>query len=722
MTEAEVGAPAGSATGQPPQETLTPTSTVLRWALATSLLVGGVLVLALVLGEGSPQAVPLGLPDPGPFTGWALPVVKLLSDLVGLATVGLLLTAVFLLPAPKAGLTGLSLLALRGASWAAAGWAVLPLAGYVLTASDVFAVPVTQVFTPALLASFAFDTSTGQALLAQSVLAAAVAVWCRFALGAREAAVLLGLALATLVPPVLTGHSAASGSHHLAVVSLLVHVLAVSLWVGGLLGLAWVAWRGSRRLPAGVTRFSPLAAWCLAIVAVSGVVNVVVRLGEPSALVTSQYGALVLGKVVALLALGALGWRHRRRTVAQCVAVCTTADATATVARSLRLAFARLAAGELTIMAATVALGVALSRTPTPVGDLAALDPAVDLIGRSLPPAPTWWRLVASLSPDGLGLVVVGLGAALYAQGLRVLRRRGDRWPVGRSVAWFTGLVVLAWATIGGLGLYSHVLFSAHMVSHMVLSMVVPAFLVLGAPVTLALRTLPGARVPGEQGPRQLLLAVLHSRLSRVLTFPLVALGLFVGSLYALYFTPLFGLLMGSHLGHAAMELHFLAVGSLFFHVLIGIDPSPRRTVPLVGFAVLLLAFALHAFFAVALMAESSVLGRDYYQLLDRPYRTDLLADQYLGAQISWAMGEIPLTIAMAAIFVQWWRGERREHARQRRNEQRHAQTGQTDGGPGQSGHSERPDACGEDPLDEHERYNAYLRRLAEHDASSPHR
>lgn len=453
--------------------------------------------------------------------------------------------------------------------------------------------------------------------------------------------------------------------------------------------------------------------------------NAGVRLGEPSALLSSSYGALVLVKVAALVMLSALGWQHRRRSVA---ALSRGSDSghrdgqdgqdgqdASGAARPVRVAFVRLAVLELTLMAVTMAVAVALSRTPTPGGS-GPLDMAVELTGRSLPAAPTPWRLVASYYPDGLGMLIVGLCAALYLRGLVVLRRRGDRWPRGRTAAWFTGLAVLAWATVGGLGLYAHVLFSAHMVSHMVLSMVVPVLLVLGAPMTLALRTLPGARLPGEQGPRQLLLAVLHSRVSQVLTFPLTALALFVASLYGLYFSSLFDTLMSSHLGHAAMELHFLAVGCLFFHVLIGIDPSPRRREPLVSLVLLMAAFALHAFFAVALMAETSVLGEAYYSQLDRPYRTDLLADQYLGAQMSWALGELPLTLVMLAIFVQWVRGDLRTAAGQQREEARRAAS--TGIKPAGTAPEDAPGA----PLDEHEQYNAYLRRLAEHERSTTRR
>jgi putative copper resistance protein D len=701
----------GTSTSTESSAQLTSRASASGWLLATALLSAGVLAGALALGEGAPQAVPTGLPDAGRLTGWGLPVVRLLVDFAAVTTVGLLLTGVFLLPSPEGRMAGLALRAIRAAGPVAAAWAVLCVGQLLLAVSDAFAVPLSGTFGGGLLNGFALESSTGRALLAQALLAALVAVSARFTLATREGVVLLAVAVAALAPPVLTGHSAAAGSHNLAVVSLLVHVVSVSAWVGGLLGLGWVAWRGSKRFPAALARFSVLAAWCLALVAVSGTLNAAVRLGEPSTLLSSSYGALVLAKAAALVALGALGWQHRRRSV---IALTGPEGGEQASARPVRLAFVRLAALELTLMAVTMALAVALSRTPTPAVLSGPLDMAVELTGRALPEAPTPWRLVVSFYPDGLGLLIVGMGAALYLQGLRVLRHRGDRWPLGRTLAWFGGLVVLAWATCGGLGLYAHVLFSAHMVAHMILSMVVPVLLVLGAPLTLALRALPGARLPGEQGPRQLLLAVLHSRVSKVLTFPLTALALFVASLYALYFSSLFDTLMSSHLGHAAMELHFLAVGYLFFHVLIGIDPSPRRREPLVSFALLMAAFALHAFFAVALMAETRVLGQAYYSQLDRPYRTDLLADQYFAAQTSWALGELPLTLVMLAIFVQWFRGDQRRAASQERDEERRAAMTAVTASSGTT------DSAAHAPLDEHEQYNAYLRRLADNERSTP--
>jgi putative copper resistance protein D len=249
------------------------------------------------------------------------------------------------------------------------------------------------------------------------------------------------------------------------------------------------------------------------------------------------------------------------------------------------------------------------------------------------------------------------------------MRRKGDRWPVGRTVSWFAGLAIIGWSTCGGLGEYSHVLFSAHMVAHMVLSMVAPIFLVLAAPVTLALRTFPGPRVAGERSPRAMLTAALHSPLVRLVTHPLVASVIFVGSLYGLYFTSLFDTLMENHLGHAIMQVHFLLAGSLFFYVLVGVDPSPRRLPPVARLFLLLLVIPLHAFFSIAIMSDDSVLGARYWAQLHRPYQQNLLDDQYLGGSVSWALGEVPMAVVIAAVFIQWLRSDTREAKRHERRE-----------------------------------------------------
>jgi len=629
-----------------------------------------VMVVALQVGDGAPRSSPAGIPDPGLLVGWALPAVSYLTQLSALVVAGFLLAAVFLLPTSKDVVEGLSVSAVSLASRWAVVWSVSSLVVFVLTVSDVFARPLTDLSFP-LFTSLAFDSSLGRALLVQAAVAGIIALACRSTISVGPLAVWLGVGLAALLPVSLTGHSTSSGSHDLATTSLFLHVVGVSVWVGGLVALGWVALRGSKRLPDAIARYSVLALWAIAVVAVSGIANASVRLVGWGDVLGSSYGQLVVAKVVALTVLAVLGWRQRRRIVAQ------------------GKGFLTLAVSELLLMTATIGLAVALSRTPTPASDVVTTR-AEQLIGGPMPAAPTVGTLAWGWEPTGVALAVVGLGFALYVKGLLVLRRRGDAWPVGRTISWMVGLLLIAWAGIGGLAQYSHVLFSAHMVSHMVLSMIAPIFLVLAAPVTLALRTLPGPRQAGEVSPRGLLMSFLHSGFARFVTHPLVGPALFVGSLYALYFSSLFGYLMDSHWGHAAMQLHFIAVGTLFFYVLVGIDPSPRSLPPLVRFGLLLVTIPLHAFFSIAIMSSKSVIAESYWTTIDRPFRTDLLADQYLGGGISWAMGEIPLMIVLGALFVQWIRSDRRDARRLDR-------------------------AADRDNDADLEAYNDYLRDLAEH-------
>ncbi len=619
---------------------------IARWSTAAFLCAALTLIVALQLGGGSPQPAPAGIPDPGALTGWGLPVAKLAGDLTSFGTLGFLLAAVFLLPSTGPTVQGLASQAVRLAHRCALGWTASSIVLFFFTVSDVFAVPLSGSFSWRLDTALVRDSSLGQGIIGQIVFALLIAALTRWTISIKALAIVLGLTALGLAPIALTGHAAGSGSHDLATVSLLLHLVGVSLWVGGLAALGWVAWRGSKRLPPAINRFSVLASWCFVLVAVSGAVNAAVRLGAVGELLGSRYGLLVIGKIVALGALGVFGFLQRRRIAAK------------------GQGFLRLCATELLIMAATVGLAVALSRTPTPVPENLLTSPVEELLGGPLPQAPTLSRLLWGWSASGVGLALVGLLGALYICGLVVLRRRGVSWPISRTLSWTVGLLIVSWATFGGLGEYSHVLFSAHMGSHMMLSMVAPIFLILAAPMTLALRALPGPRQRGELAPRQMLVAFLNSPFSRFITHPIVGPVLFVGSLYGLYFTELFPLLMRSHIGHSLMIIHFLAVGTLYYYVLIGVDPSPRKLPPLVRFGVLLVTVPFHAFFAISVMSSRRIFAYDYWQWIDRPYLTDLLRDQYVGGSITWAMGEVPLILVMGALFVQWFTSDRRESRR----------------------------------------------------------
>ncbi len=601
------------------------------------------LVGLLVLSGSDPQPMPVGLQDPGPVVGWALPVSRFGSDLFAVAAVGFLLAAVVLLPSGDR-LEGLSVQAVRLASRAAWLWFAAAVLHYWANVADLYGRPLAQVEVEQLI-DYSRLFATGRGLLVNVLAALVVALWARWTFAVRQLAVCIVVALVGVGAVGLTGHSASAGSHMLATASLVLHLVGVVVWVGGLIALSWVALRGSRRLEPAVERYSVLATWAFVIVAASGLVNAIVNLGSFGGL-DSTYGFLVVVKVVALVALGLFGVAQRRRL------------------RRKSSGFARLAVFEVLLMTLTIVVAVVLGRTATPIGEDVLTTPAELLLGRALPPEPTWGRVFVGFAPDGVGLSIVLLGAALYIAGLVVLRRRRDSWPVGRTISWFAGLTVIAWATFGGLGAYSAVMFSTHMISHLMLSMIAPIFLVLGAPMTLALRTLPGPRQRGEHSPRSLLRDALQSPVSRFYTHPIVAAVIFMGTLYAVYFTGLFEAMMRTHSGHAFMEVHFLLSGLLFYYVIIGVDPAPRRLGALARFGVLMLSVPFHAFFSVAIMSSNVIVAESYYRALERPYATDLAQDQYLGGGIAWAMGEVPLLLVIGAIFIQWFRSDAREAQR----------------------------------------------------------
>ena len=250
--------------------------------------------------------------------------------------------------------------------------------------------------------------------------------------------------------------------------------------------------------------------------------------------------------------------------------------------------------------------------------------------------------------------------AGAYLMGVRALRGRGDRWPLGRSVAFVGGMGVFYFATTSGLAAYDTTLLSVHMVQHMLLSMVVPLCLALGAPVTLALRTLPAP-------PRRWLLTVLHSRVAKVLSFPPLTFLLFVLSPWVLYFSGWYDASLRSAYVHEMMHIHLVVVGSLFVWPLVGIDPIPGRVA--YPFRVLLLALTLpfHAFLGVTIMGQQKLIAGSWYQSLPETWLPDPADDQKLAGGLLWGSGDLIGLAFFAVVFVQWVRSSMKEAAREDR-------------------------------------------------------
>lgn len=265
--------------------------------------------------------------------------------------------------------------------------------------------------------------------------------------------------------------------------------------------------------------------------------------------------------------------------------------------------------------------------------------------------APDLVAVLRDWSPDPLVALGVAGAAAAYVAGLRALRRRGDAWSAGRTTAFFGGLAVVVVATMSGLGTYDGESFTAHMIQHMLLNMVAPLPLALGAPVTLALRTLPPA-------PRRRLLALLHSRVARVLASPPLVFGLFIGSTFALYFSGIYPYSLDHVWAHNLVHVHFLVTGCLFAWVVAGLDPLPR---PGHGARMLMVVSALpfHAFLGVAMLTQTSLFAGAHYLRGGRS--TDaLLAEQRTGAGLLWASGEFIGIGLLFAVLAQWMRSDER--------------------------------------------------------------
>lgn len=268
-------------------------------------------------------------------------------------------------------------------------------------------------------------------------------------------------------------------------------------------------------------------------------------------------------------------------------------------------------------------------------------------------------------SADPFFLVACLLGLALYGWGVVRLTRRGDKWPVGRTVFFAAGVLSIGLMMNTALNDYGMVMFSVHMVQHMVISMLSPILILLGAPITLALRALPPA-ARGRKGPREVLLMLLHSRYMRIVTHPVFTIPLFIASLYALYFTPLFDFLMESKPGHIAMMVHFLATGLVFFWPIMGVDPGPHRPGYLMRMLELFAGMPFHAFFGIALMMASQPMVKTY---ADPPASLgiDALSDQNAAGGIAWAFSEIPSVLVLIALLFQWYGSEQRQAKRQDR-------------------------------------------------------
>jgi cytochrome c oxidase assembly factor CtaG/putative copper export protein len=605
-------------------------------------------VMALQYG-GAVRPEPIA--DPGAVVRYGLPLAKLLVNIGAAGTIGSLVLAAFAMTKEKPEFS----LALDIGAGSAAVWTVASAASGFFSFLTLYLQPITlDDRFGGLLAGFLTDNELGRAWLMTTLIAAALTVLC-FAV--RNQVLVLFMAIGSgfgLIPLALQGHAGGTASHDAATSAIWLHIVFAAIWLGGLLAIIISA----RTLQTGrivplIERYSTLALVSFVVVAASGYVSAEIRVGTLDNLLT-PYGVLVLVKVGALGALGVFGVLQRRYLVGRLAMT------------GSRRFFWGLVTAEIAFMGIASGVAAALGRTASPQTEVTATattgaTPAEIHTGAPLPPPVSFVNLFTLWNFDLIWVLFCAFGIFFYLAGVRRLVKRGDKWPLLRTVLWVAGMLLLFYITNGGVNEYEKYLFSSHMLAHMTLGMMVPVLLVPAAPVTLLMRAV-RKRDDGSRGPREWVLLAVHSRYFGFLSNPIVSAVLFVASLWIFYYSPLFRWATTDHLGHQWMIVHFLLTGYLFVSSLIGVDPAPNRAPYPMRLLVLLATMAFHAFFGLSLMTGTGLLLADWYGSMG--WGIDALADQQAGGGIAWSVGEIPTVALAIAVAIMWSRSDERDSKR----------------------------------------------------------
>ena len=298
------------------------------------------------------------------------------------------------------------------------------------------------------------------------------------------------------------------------------------------------------------------------------------------------------------------------------------------------------------IAAVVGACAVALRAAPALGHGSAAPEPTLQAIGL------TWLA-------DPLPWIGALLAAAGYLAAVRRVNRVHPHSPVSgwRTAAWLSGVGLGLLALVSAIDVYAEELLWVHMVQHLLLGMVVPPLLALGAPITLLLR------VASPDVRRRHILPVLHARLFRLVTSPLVAWPLFTAVLWTTHFTPLYDAALENPLLHVAEHGAFLVTGVLFWWPVVGADPGPRRISHFGRVVYLLLQMPIGAAVGLAIYFAPSVLYA-HYATNERAWGPSPLVDQQIGGLLMWTAADLAMLVAIGLLVAGWMQADMRRSRR----------------------------------------------------------
>ncbi|MBN9188465.1 cytochrome c oxidase assembly protein [Microbacterium sp.] len=593
---------------------------------------------------------------PGSLTAMLASGLRTAVDLAGWVTTGSLVALMFVLGRPgRRRLDVDTEPEWRIARIASLTWAILAAVMIGVDAADANGASLSQLFIPGGLAYLIQATYLPAAWIVVFLLMTTVTICIQFAQRWTGLLVPLALSALSLLAPVVVGQVLVGPDHDYGSDAATFQTLAAAALFGTIVVLALRVAGGRLLRPVTLRRTWLVSAGSWTIIVLSDVVITLFKLAGPGG--TNPTALLIGLRALVLIAVGAVLvvlWLRRNALT----------DRTIRVALTLGVVSA---AGYAGLTAAMLRVPPPVYFTPTSIEQL--------YFGYDLPGAPTFAALAVQWRPNILFLGIAVAAVAVYLFAVARLRRRGDAWPAGRTAAWVLGWVIVVIATSSGVGKYAGASFAVHMAAHMTLNMLAPVFLVLGGVITLMLRaTRPAAR--GEAaGPHEWITAVLHWDGLRLVFHPLRVFVVYIATYYVLYFSPLFETFIRYHWAHRLMDVEFLAIGYLFFALIIGVDRPPRPLPPIGKLGFTLAAMPFHAFFGVILMTAAVPVAANFYKTVDPTWMGDLMSTQYVGGGIAWAGGEIPLLIVVVALGIQWARQDQREA----RRKDRHMDTGLDD-------------------------------------------